>query len=280
MQAALEVLRTQSRSLPQDPLRARALLDAVSQSTAWPDIRENQVVLAGVTCWQLDPHEARGVILHVHGGGFHAGSFATHAHFLRHLASVTKRRILFPLYRLAPEAPFPQGLDDVSEVLRFVAQRETQLVLSGDSAGGALALGAFLRVRPEGLHALALFSPWLDLTCTTDSLDDAPLDYLEGAVLRRLSGSYLGNTPPTDPLASPAHATFSELPHTFVASSTSEALRDEIAAFVTRARSQGTHVTHDVSDGLPHAYPLIPLFGTERNECLSRFARWLERAPS
>jgi monoterpene epsilon-lactone hydrolase len=276
IKGTVELLRQQSRMLPKDALQARALLDAASRSMPWPEVKETDATVANVPCRLLLPHGAsRGVLVYVHGGGFHGGSFTTHAYYLRSLAVALRRRTVFPLYRLAPEHPFPAGLDDVTAVLDAALSETDDVVLAGDSAGGTLALGAWLARRPAPVKRLILVSPWLDLGCHSKSIDDAPHDYLEAEVMRRLAQSYLAGTSPNDPRASPLSATLTGLPPTFVASGAEEAFRDEIADFVARARQVGVDVTHDAAPDLPHAYPLIPVFGPERRRLLHRLEDWM-----
>ncbi|MDX2011016.1 MAG: alpha/beta hydrolase fold domain-containing protein [Myxococcaceae bacterium] len=276
IQGTVELLRQQSRLLPKDPQRARALLDAASRSMPWPEVKESDATVAGVPCRLLLPDGAsRGLLVYVHGGGFHGGSFATHAYLLRSLATTLKRRTVFPLYRLAPEHPFPAGLDDVTAVLDAAVAETDDVVLAGDSAGGTLALGALLATRPAQVHRVLLVSPWLDLTCRSPTIDAAPHDYLEAEVMRRLATSYLGGTAPEDPRASPLFANLAGLPPIFLASGGQEAFRGEIADFVSKARAAGVAVTHDEAADLPHAYPLVPVFGPERRRLLHRLEDWM-----
>jgi epsilon-lactone hydrolase len=277
IQGTVELLRQQSRLLPKDPPRARALIDAASRSMPWPEVKESDATVGGVPCRLLLPDGAsRGLLVYVHGGGFHGGSFATHAYLLRSLATTLKRRTVFPLYRLAPEHPFPAGLDDVTAVLDAAVAETDDVVLAGDSAGGTLALGAFLARRPSQVHRLVLLSPWLDLTCASPTIDDAPHDYLEAEVMRRLAASYLAGTPATEARASPLYAELTGLPPLFLASGGQEAFRGEIARFVEKARADAVEVTHDVAADLPHAYPLVPIFGPERRALLHRLEAWLK----
>lgn len=277
IRGTVELLRQQSRLLPKNPPQARALLDAVSRSMPWPEVKEQDATVAGVPCRLLLPDGAsRGLLVYAHGGGFHGGSFATHASFLRPLATALKRRIVFPLYRLAPEAPFPAGLDDVSNVLSSVLNESDDVLLAGDSAGGTLALGAWQRVQEKRLTGLVLVSPWLDLTASSPTIDDAPHDYLEADVIRRLAEAYLGGADARSPLASPAFAALAALPPTLVASGGQEAFRGEIAAFVEKARAAGVEVEHDVATDLPHAYPLVPIFASERRRLIDRVREWVD----
>ena len=273
------MLRQQSRLLPKNAPQARALLDAASRSMPWPEVKEMDSTVAGVPCRLLLPDGAlRGLLVYVHGGGFHGGSFATHASFVRALATTLKRRTVFPIYRQAPEAPFPAGLDDVTNVLSSVLDESDDVLLAGDSAGGTLALGAWQRLKTRTLSGLLLVSPWLDLSASSPSIDDAPHDSLEGDVIRRLAEAYLAGADARSPLASPAFAELTGLPPTLVASGGQEAFRDEIGAFVEKARAAGVEVEHDVAVDLPHASPLVPIFGPERRRLVDRIQAWADRA--
>jgi len=97
VRGTVELLKQQRRLLPKNARQARALLDAVSRSLPWPEVKEDDATVAGVPCRLLLPDGAsRGLLVYVHGGGFHGGSFATHAAFLRSLATTLKRRVVFP----------------------------------------------------------------------------------------------------------------------------------------------------------------------------------------
>ena len=126
-----------------------------------------------------------GAILYIHGGGFCVGSPATHRSVTSHLAFESRMSVWTPDYRLAPENPYPAALDDVlctyHEMLRAGYPAE-QIVLAGDSAGGALALALAIRLRhrnearPGGLM---LLSPVTELdrnsTSTTPAAVSDPM---------------------------------------------------------------------------------------------------------
>lgn len=106
----------------------------------------------------LTPPQARpGVLIFVHGGGFAFLSPETHERCARVLAFETGLTVALPDYRLAPEDPWPAGLMDVVAVTRAIAgdvglvgAAAGPLLLSGDSAGAALALGALLHEGRAG----------------------------------------------------------------------------------------------------------------------------------
>lgn len=277
----LEVLRQQNQLVADAPTKARALLDQLSRSRPWPGVAEQAETIAGVRCRVLVPEGASdGLLLYLHGGGFHVGSFETHGYLVRTFASALKRRTIFPEYRLAPEHPFPAGLDDVTAVLSAVLDEGRPVVLAGDSAGATLALGAWQRLRERRLEGLVLLSPWLDLTCRESVHVDAPFDYLVRDGLVRVSASYLGGADPMNPLASPAFADVQGLPRTLIASGGDEVLREEIAAFAAKARTAGVDLEHDVAPGLPHAYALLPMFGPARRALVQRVVEWVPRSPA
>lgn len=268
----LDLLRGQNQLVADAPVKARAVLEKLSRSRPWPGVTERDETIAGVPCRVLEPEGAgEGLLVYVHGGGFHVGSFATHGYLVRTIATTLKRRTVFPEYRLAPEYPFPAGLDDVSAVLGHVTG---SVLLAGDSAGANLSLGAWQRHRGRPLDGLVLLSPWLDLSCRDSVHVDAPFDYLEKGGLVRVSSSYLAGADPLNPLASPAFADLRGLPRTFVASGGDEVLRDEIAAFVAKATEAGADITHHVEPGVPHVYALLPMFGAARRQLVQALTGW------
>lgn len=111
-------------------------------------------------------------ILYVHGGGFVAGSPATHRGLTAALSVRTGLPVFSLDYRLAPEHPFPAAIDDTERVWRWLLARgldPSRVVVMGDSAGGHLALALPPRAVRSGLPVPAgvvAFSPVIDLSMT------------------------------------------------------------------------------------------------------------------
>lgn len=131
--------------------------------------------------------QADGVILYLHGGAFCLGSAKSHRSLTTRLAVEAGMPVWVPEYRLAPENPYPAGLDDAlacyAELRKYYAAE--QIVIGGDSAGGALtlALTLTLRERDERLPAaLLLMSPVTDGTLSGHTLVSK---YGEDPMLRR-----------------------------------------------------------------------------------------------
>jgi acetyl esterase/lipase len=95
------------------------------------------------------PDEA---ILHLHGGWFNFGSANAYRHLVGHIAARAGARAFIPDYRLAPEHPFPAATDDVLACYRGLAGNGVRrIALTGDSAGGNLALASPLHSQLAGI---------------------------------------------------------------------------------------------------------------------------------
>ncbi|KAJ4150148.1 hypothetical protein LMH87_010913 [Akanthomyces muscarius] len=124
------------------------------------------------------------VILYFHGGGYYFGSVDEHRYQMQRHARKLKARVLAPRYRLAPQFPFPCGLQDcLAAYLHLLSSQDpSTIILAGDSAGGGMATAVLLILRNQGLPLPAgaiLISPWVDLTHSFPSIaGDAPMDYI------------------------------------------------------------------------------------------------------
>ena len=110
-------------------------------------------------------------VIYAHGGGWVLGDLDTHDRLCRAIASTTPCAVIAVDYRRAPEHRYPAALDDVYQVLCYVADHgddlgvdASRLALAGDSAGGQLAAAAALRARDQGPHLrhLVLIMPDVD----------------------------------------------------------------------------------------------------------------------
>lgn len=124
------------------------------------------------------------IMLYMHGGGYFFGSVDEHRYQLQRHARKLKARVLAPRYRLAPQFPFPCGLQDCLAVYLYLLtiHDPNEIVLAGDSAGGGMVLTLMCILRDRGLPLPAggiLISPWVDLSHSFPSVAaDNPLDYI------------------------------------------------------------------------------------------------------
>jgi acetyl esterase/lipase len=184
-------------------------------------------------------------ILYLHGGGYCTGSPLTHRALTGHLARRCGARVFVPDYRLAPEHPFPAGLDDAVVAFRALLAdgiAPDDIVVAGDSAGGGLAVATVLRLRELGQplpRALVLFSPLADLTREYPEAPPRGEVMLTPAWLRECARAYVATADPGDPLISPVAANLRGLPPTLIQVGTDELLLPDSRCLFERLRSAG-----------------------------------------
>ena len=226
-------------------------------------------------------------VLHMPGGGFVMGATQAHRLMAARLARATDAAVALVHYRLAPEHPFPAGLDDCVTAYRQLLDAgvppET-IVLSGDSAGGGLALSCLLRIRDAGLPlpaAAVLLSPVADLSYAGESRRrnawaDPILPNDERNVLAEL---YLGDTATDDPLASPLFADLSGLPPLLILVGSTEVLLDDALRVAAKVRRQGGECECEVWHEMPHDWMLWGML-PEAKKALARVAAFIaEQTP-
>lgn len=222
------------------------------------------------------------VILFLHGGGYIAGSPRSHRSFSAWLGHEAGLEVLSLDYRLAPEHPFPAGLDDALRAVQALTARERRVVLAGDSAGAGLAIATALRLRDEGARSVAglvLVCPLTDLTDASESLrTNAEREPLLGLRHRDTAlGYYAGATPRRHPFLSPVYASLAGLPPMIVEASRMEVLWDDARRFVDAARAAGCNVEFHPHDGLGHDWQLMVPITPESLRSTRRLGAWVHR---
>ena len=267
-----------------NPEKRRAALAKLAAKLPPPaDIATEAVTVANVACeWVRAPGSRDDhVIVWMHGGGFSVGSCFTHRGLAGELARHANARVLTIDYRLSPEHAFPAAIDDVVAVYAKVAAMTNiaQLGVIGDSAGGALTLAAAIEARDTGVRtpdAIALYSPWLDLTCTANSYTSraASDPLIHPDVLRMLAGDYLGDHPADDPKASPLFANLAGLPPILLQTGSNEVLLDDTLGLDQRGRAAGIDVTLEIWPEMVHVFQAYGAFLPEAHAALARTGRF------
>lgn len=229
-------------------------------------VRISDAQVGGVSGeWVEATPDSDGLLLYLHGGGYFACSAKTHRAITVSFAR-QGFRVYAPNYRLAPENPFPAAVEDAVAVYRGFLEmgyRPEQIVVSGESAGGGLALSLLLTLRARGVPlpaGAALFSPWTDLAATGDSIrkNSKRCAMFEGAKIGPGAKLYLGNTDPRDPIASPVYADLKGLPPLLVHVGADEVLLDDSTRLAERATGAGVQVKLKIWQVVPHAWQLAP----------------------
>lgn len=227
-------------------------------------------------------------LLYLHGGGYVSGSGAFYLSLAARLSAAARCVILLPDYRLAPEHPFPAGLEDcicAYEWLRTSgpagpAPAEAVFV-AGDSAGGGLMLALLvaLRDRRRPLPTAGIpISPFADLTLSGESIrSEAQLDPVQHPrSLPEYVSRYLAGGDARRPLASPVFGDYTGIPPLLIQVGDHEIIRDDSVRAATKAKADGVEATLEVWPSMFHVFqgyePPLPE-GQQAIEHIANFMR-------
>lgn len=224
----------------------------------------------------------RSVLLYLHGGAFLLRTLNGHMNLAAGIArSAGLDEAVLPIYRLAPEFPFPAAIDDCVAAYRGLLSRgftRDQIVLGGDSAGGGLVLKLLMRLRDTGLPLPScgvLISPFTDMSCSGRSIQsNAGKDPMFGRLPAMHVRFYLGATDPRDPLCSPLFGDFAGLPPLIAQVGSTERLLDDTVRLAPRVRRAGGVLEVEVWNDMPHVWQAMGLpESAQAIESLGRFIR-------
>jgi acetyl esterase/lipase len=218
-------------------------------------------MIGGVRTQVLTPANIVGsnAILYFFGGGYVQGSPDEDLAITARLAHLAKCRVYAPYCALAPEHPFPQGLENGIAVYQALVARygAAALTIAGESAGGGLALSLLLKIAERPAKA-ALMSPWSDLTKTGDTLstlvgNDPWLHY--ELTLEPAARAYAGPRDLASPDVSPLYADFpANFPKTLITTGTRDLFLSDCARLSTKLRAAGIDCELRVWEGMWHVF--------------------------
>lgn len=210
------------------------------------------------------------LLVFLHGGGWMLGDLDTHDAMHRHLAKRAGCAVLGVGYRLAPEHPFPAGLDDATTAFAW-ARREAgaldcdpaRIALGGESAGANLTAAIALRLRDAG-DAQPMFQllvhPVTDLGLALPSMEEIAVPGLSRDYLEECRALYTGSTDYTDPLISPLYAErHDELAPAIILTASEDPLRDDGEAYAAVLARAGVETLVCRLPGLPHGFLFLPV---------------------
>ncbi|MFJ4789980.1 alpha/beta hydrolase [Streptomyces sp. NPDC088794] len=204
-------------------------------------------------------------LLYLHGGGYLAGAPRGYRGLVGRYASGLRAEAVIPDYRLAPDARYPAAIDDnlaVYEALLKEGYDAGSIVVSGDSAGGAMTVALLVAARDAGLPlpaAAVAISPWANLEHTGASIvTKAEADPLcTPEALRTMALSYMGDSPLNSPLASPVFADVSGLPPVLIQIGEREIMLSDAVRLAEHLATAQVRVNLEVWPGMPHVWHLF-----------------------
>ena len=222
------------------------------------------------------------VIVYIHGAGWVFGGIKTHDRLMRELAVGARAAVVFPEYRLSPEAKYPTALEECYSVVQWVAECGLEhgldpehLAVAGDSVGGNMTAAVTLLSRERGgpvIQLQLLFYPVTDATFDTASYHQ----FAEGFHLRRDAMMWFWEQytrhegERNEITASPLRASMQQLqglPPALVITAGADVLRDEGEAYANKLREAGVRVTAVRFQGTIHDFVMLNALATSAATC-------------
>ena len=212
-------------------------------------------------------HMKKYVILHCHGGGYSTGSSLYARTLTSKLAESTSMDVLCFDYRLAPEHPYPAATEDAMKVwdyLMLLGYGARDIILTGDSAGGNLALSLVLKLKEQGRllpRGIVLMSPWTDLTSSGKSFEaKAEVDpVLDRDYIDRMVAAYAPDMDLKQPLISPLFGDFEGFPPVYIQVGENEILLSDSLRLHQALVDANVSVKMDTYIGMWHVFQMSPV---------------------
>lgn len=212
-------------------------------------------------------HMKKYVILHCHGGGYSTGSSLYARTLTSKLAESTSMDVLCFDYRLAPEHPYPAATEDAMKVwdyLMLLGYGARDIILTGDSAGGNLALSLVLKLKEQGRllpRGIVLMSPWTDLTSSGKSFEaKAEVDpVLDRDYIDRMVAAYASDMDLKQPLISPLFGDFEGFPPVYIQVGENEILLSDSLRLHQALVDANVSVKMDTYKGMWHVFQMSPV---------------------
>jgi acetyl esterase/lipase len=258
--------------------------DAKGESTLPPDLSAKLVDKANYAGeWvRIAGKRPRKTILYFPGGGFVMRTPNGHKAFVAKICRAANTKALLVHYRLAPEAPFPGGLEDCLAAYHDLLKQGTKpadITIAGDSAGGGLVLSTLLALRDEGTplpgRAIVL-SPLADLTYRGESrvFNERREPMLPTHRASQMHQIYLGDALPEDRFTSPIFADFDGFPPMLGQVGSTEILLSDTVSAAAQARKAGVPFFLEIWDEMPHVFPMFGIL-PESQVAIERIAEFI-----
>jgi acetyl esterase/lipase len=240
-------------------------------------------------------HAVPKILIFYHGGGWVTGNIDSYIKVCANMAKQTKHTVISVDYRLAPENPFPAGVEDCYYVTReifmnadIVHCKQADITLIGDSAGGNLAavVSQMARDRGEFLpdkQILLYPSTYNDHSENSPflSIRENGTDYiLTSKRIQDYMDMYVQNEKDRcSPYVAPILAQdLSNQPKTLIITAQYDPLRDEGDAYGVKLKEFGNYVkTYRMEDAL-HGFLTLPWNSETVMKCYNIINSFLSEA--
>lgn len=285
---ALKILPQKDGVLTPDQMRLE-LTKAVSKFGSRITVKktENKIIEIngrGIPVRIYSDHEGTDLPIFVfyHGGGWVTGDLDTHDSVCRQIAKNTKTLVVSVDYRLAPEHPYPEPLEDAYDALLWISQYgdtiggdQSNIILGGDSAGGNLAAAVVLKARNENgpkIKAQVLIYPVIQLaSLDTESYSNFRSGYF---LTKKKMEDYIKYYVPDERMRSEAYVSpimaknFADLPPTLILTAAFDPLRDEGEAYGEKLKEAGVVTTIIRYKGTIHGFFGMPVLGKSSEKAM------------
>lgn len=232
----------------------------IISSKKYIDVKLNEVPLR-----VFNPCNSDKIILYIHGGGWISGNLDTHTNICYKIAKETKRKVISIGYRLAPEFPFPAGLNDCYNVVLEMAKTVNlkDVVLMGDSAGANLVMATSLK----GLHhkkfrvgKIIMFYPATQTDYTKNSIYKSLINNNKGFLKRPMINDFINLYLKDEKYKTSQYVNLMNakrlfgLPKTLIITCGNDPLHDEGVAFVKKLKRHFVSVKHYDFKNAYHGY--------------------------
>jgi acetyl esterase/lipase len=280
----MRAIRPPAEMLPQMRIEERVIghgeIDDIPVRIYWPPVEQ---------------HNDLPVVVYYHGGGWCIGDLDTHDHIARAHAVGTEAIVVSVDYRLAPEHPYPQGVEDAWAALQWIGERAAELggdpsriAVVGDSAGGNLAAVVALMARDNDGPPLVFQLLWYPVAVADMSLPsftenaDAPL--LNSEVSDAFLTWYVPDLDFNDPASlptdlAPANAdSLAGLPPAYIGTAGHDPLRDDGAKYAELLTAAGVQVTYSNEPTMIHGFASFALVSPVADDATNRGLAALKKA--
>lgn len=237
--------------------------------------------ITGELCIPKKLSTEKTAVMYLHGGGYSFGSPQTHRSITSKLAEKLGMFVMALDYRLAPEYPYPCGLEDAFNAYKKMCELHEEIILIGDSAGGGLVYGLQNLIIEEKLKkplCTVTMSPWVDLSIQGFELSNIKEDFIvQPEIISQYSKLYAANETLKNPYVSPTYYDkLDQYSPTLIQIDSHETLVGQVELFANKLLSKKVEVYLNKSEGLWHIWHLFGDWIKESTDSMDEICEFIQ----